>query len=70
MENTSYFKSRQLIFDLLSGLREEEKTVVSLRYGLENGNALTAQQVAEKLGMSPEQVLKIETDALSKMRNN
>ena len=70
VENTSYFKSRQLIFDLLSGLREEEKTVVSLRYGLENGNALTAQQVAEKLGMSPEQVLKIETDALSKMRNN
>ncbi len=70
VENTAYYQSRQLIFDMLSTLEEQEKTVVSLRYGLETGNALTAQQVAQRLGISPEQVMTIEADALAKMRNN
>ena len=48
---------------------ELEKEVISLRYGLDTGNAISAQQVAVKLGISPEQALKIEADALSKMRN-
>ena len=69
VENTAYFQSRQLIFEMLSGLNELEKEVISLRYGLDTGNAISAQQVAAKLGISPEQALKIEADALSKMRN-
>ena len=69
VENTAYFQSRQLIFEMLSGLNELEKEVISLRYGLDTGNAISAQQVAVKLGISPEQALKIEADALSKMRN-
>ncbi len=69
VENTAYFQSRQLIFEMLSGLNELEKEVISLRYGLDSGAAISAQQVAVKLGISPEQALKIEADALSKMRN-
>lgn len=70
VENTAYFQSRQLIFEMLSGLSQLEKEVITLRYGLDSGNAISAQQVAEKLGISPEQALKIEADALAKMRNN
>lgn len=70
VENTAYFQSRQLIFEMLTCLNETEKTVVSLRYGLDTGVALTSQQVAQKLGISPEQALKIEADALGKMRKN
>lgn len=69
VENTAYFQSRQLIFEMLSGLNELEKEVIGLRYGLDTGNAISAQQVAVKLGISPEQVMKIEADALFKMRN-
>ena len=68
VEDTAYFQSRQRIFEMLSGLTEQEKTLITLRYGLESGKPLTTQQVAETLNISPEEALALEAGALAKMR--
>lgn len=68
VEDTAYFQSRQRIFEMLSTLTEQEKTLVTLRYGLESGKPLTTQQVAETLNISPEEALALEAGALAKMR--
>ena len=68
VEDTAYFQSRQRIFEMLSGLNELEKKLITLRYGLESGKPLTTQQVAEVLNISPEEALLLESGALAKMR--
>ena len=70
VEDTAYFQSRQRIFEMLSGLTEQEKQLITLRYGLESGKPLTTQQVAELLNISPAQALSLEADALAKMRKD
>ena len=68
VEDTAYFQSRQRIFEMLSGLTELEKQLITLRYGLESGKPLSTQQVAETLNISPEEALALEAGALAKMR--
>lgn len=68
VEDTAYFQSRQRIFEMLSGLTDLEKQLITLRYGLESGKPLTTQQVAEVLNISPEEALSLESGALAKMR--
>lgn len=69
VEDTAYFQSRQRILDLLSSLNEQEAQVLTLRFGLEGGMPCTAQQVAEKLHLSREKVVALESAALKKLRN-
>ena len=68
VEDTAYFQSRQRIFEMLGGLTEREKELITLRYGLESGKPLTTQRVSELLNISPEEALALEAGALAKMR--
>ena len=68
VEDTAYFQMRQRISDLLSQLTQEDAQLISLRYGLEGGLPLKPQQVAAKLGITPEEVVAREAAALSKLR--
>ena len=68
VEDTAYFQSRQRIFEMLSELTEQEKKLITLRYGLESGKPLTTQQVAQLMNISPEDALLMESGALAKMR--
>ena len=68
VENTAYFQSRQRIQELLSGLSEQDALLISLRYGLEGGLPLDPQQVGQKLGLTPEEVVQREAAALQKLR--
>lgn len=70
VEDTAYFQSRQRIMELLSSLTEQEAKLISLRYGLEGGLPLTPEQVGAKLGLTAEEVVTMEADALSKLRDN
>ena len=70
VEDTAYFQMRQRILELLSVLGEEEKTLLTLRYGLEGGVPMKPEQVAQKLNMTVEQVVAAEAAALSKLRTN
>ena len=51
-----------------AGLDEQEAKLLNLRFGLEGGLPKTPQQAGEALGLTEEEVLKIETEALLKLR--
>ena len=68
VEDTAYFQLRQTIAELLSGLSETDAKLLSLRFGLEGGKPMTPVQVAQALGLTPEQVVAREAAALDKLR--
>ena len=70
VEDTAYFQSRQRILELLSTLSEQESKLISLRYGLEGGLPLNPEQVGTKMGLTAEEVITMEANALSKLRNH
>ena len=69
VEDTAYFQMRQRIADLLSELDEADKKLLTLRFGLECGKPLTAEQAGNKLGLTAEEVVAKEAAALAKLRN-
>ena len=54
---------------VLDTLEEEEKQVLKLRFGLDNGKAKTLSEVSQLMGITKEKVKQIETIAMRKMRN-
>ena len=70
VEDTAYFQTRQRIADMLSGLTETEQKLIALRFGLEGGLPLSPEETGRKLGLTPEEVVAMESAALIKMRTN
>ena len=70
VEDTAYFQTRQRVNEMLSGLSEQEAMVISLRFGLEGGLPQSPEDTGRKLGLTPEEVVAVETAALAKMRKN
>ena len=68
VEDTAYFRMRQRVSELLSGVSEADAKLLSLRYGLEGGMPMDPVQVANRLGITPEEVINREAVALSKLR--
>lgn len=69
VEDTAYFRLRQQIAELLSGLSETDAKLLTMRFGLEGGAPMTPTQVGNSLGLTPEQVVQREAAALAKFRN-
>jgi RNA polymerase sporulation-specific sigma factor len=61
-------RCEQLYKFIGSELDEREKQIIRLRYGLDDGNALTQREVAQKLGISRSYVSRIEKKALETLR--
>ena len=53
--------------DLLEGLNDREKKIISQRFGLDGGPK-TLQEVGNELGVSRERIRQLENSALSKLR--
>ncbi len=70
VEDTAYFQSRQRILELLSGLTQTESQLLSLRFGLEGGLPLSPEETGKKLNLTPQQVVEMEANALSKLRSS
>ena len=70
VEDTAYFQSRQRILELLSVLTEQEAKILTLRFGLEGGMPLDPAKTGEKLGMTAEEVVNMESAALAKLRQS
>jgi RNA polymerase primary sigma factor len=68
VENTAYFQSRQRILELLSVLSEEERELLTLRFGLEGELPMDPAQVAARLGITANEVVAREGAALAKLR--
>ncbi len=59
---------RQDIDTLLSELTPQQREVVSLRFGLQDGNELSLAKVGERLNLSRERVRQLEHQALAHLR--
>jgi len=68
VEDTAYFQMRQRILELLSTLPEADAKLLTLRYGLEGGLPLSPEDVGKKLGMTPQEVVEREANALASLR--
>ena len=69
VEDTAYFQTRQRVNEMLSGLTQTEAKVISLRFGLEGGLPLSPEDTGRKLGLTPDEVVAVETAAMQKMRS-
>ena len=68
VEDTAYFQMRQRITELLSTLPEEDAKLLTLRFGLEGGLPLSPEEAGKKLGMTSQEVVMKEANALAKLR--
>ena len=68
VEDTAYFHMRQRVQELLSELTQEQSALLSLRFGLEGAPPMTPEQVAKRLQMTPEEVIRAEAEALAQLR--
>ena len=68
VEDTAYFQMRQRITELLSTLPEEDAKLLTLRFGLEGGLPLSPEEAGRKLGLTAQEVVMKEANALAKLR--
>jgi len=57
------------IDEVLSSLSEREEQVIRLRFGIDDGNAHTLDQIGRKFGITRERIRQIEERALHKLRH-
>lgn len=55
--------------EILSGLKDLEKQVISLYFGFENDNSLTLEEISFRLDVSPERIRQIKDSALGRLRH-
>ena len=60
---------REHIDALLGDLKERERQVIVLRFGLEDGNPRTLEEVGKEFNVTRERIRQIEAKALRKLRN-
>ena len=68
VEDTAYFQMRQRITELLSTLPEEDAKLLTLRFGLEGGMPLSPEETGRKLGLTSQEVVEKEANALAQLR--
>ena len=68
VEDTAYFQMRQRITELLSTLSEADAKLLTLRFGLEGGLPLSPEEAGKKLGLTSQEVVMREANALAKLR--
>jgi RNA polymerase primary sigma factor len=57
------------VIDALDELSDREKAVVRLRFGLEDGQARTLEEVGKEFGVTRERIRQIESKTLAKLRH-
>ncbi len=59
----------QAVLEALGELNEREQAVMRLRFGLEDGQARTLEQVGQEFGVTRERIRQIESKTLAKLRH-
>lgn len=66
--NINYLKDTEFIKKLLSVISEKEKKVIIMRFGLDDNEEKSLQQIANVCGVSRERIRQIEGKAMSKIK--
>jgi RNA polymerase sigma factor (sigma-70 family) len=65
---TELLKARTDLAELLEALRERERTVLRLRFGLDGEEPMTLEAIGQRMGLTRERVRQIEVAELKKLR--
>jgi len=68
-DETSRHLLREQMKDILDSLSPRERHVLKLRFGLDDGQSRTLEEVGQKFGVTRERVRQIEAKALRKLRH-
>lgn len=60
---------KQTVMDILSTLTPKEKEVIALRFGIQDDNPWTLEEIGEKFNVTRERIRQIENKALKKLRH-
>jgi RNA polymerase primary sigma factor len=69
-DGASHLMLTELVEDLLEGLTERERMVLSLRYGLADGRSWTLAEIGTVFQVTRERIRQIEARALDKLRSH
>ena len=69
VEETNRELLREQMHDILASLSERERDVLALRFGLEDGESRTLEEVGQQFGVTRERIRQIEAKALRKLRH-
>ncbi len=65
----SYNLLKEKLLQAFAGLSERERNVLKLRFGIEDGNARTLEEIGTQLNLTRERIRQIEAKALKKLRH-
>ncbi|MBI2708716.1 MAG: RNA polymerase sigma factor RpoD [Actinobacteria bacterium] len=68
-ENAARLMLSSAVKEALSELNEREQQVVRLRFGLEDGQARTLEEIGKEFGVTRERIRQIESKTLAKLRH-
>jgi RNA polymerase primary sigma factor len=60
---------KEKLLQAFAGLSERERNVLKLRFGIEDGNARTLEEIGTQLNLTRERIRQIEAKALKKLRH-
>ena len=61
---------RQIVFDSIKQLKEREKEIMFLRFGLDGTEAMTQKEVADKLAISQSYISRLEKKIIAKIKKD
>ena len=67
-DNLEYNEKRRLMYDAIKDLKEKEKEILILRYGLKNNEEMTQKEVADFLGISQSYISRLEKKIIKKLK--
>jgi len=62
--------SKQMVFDSINKLKEREREIMQMRFGLSGNEALTQKEVADKLDISQSYISRLEKKIISKIKKD